>query len=235
MNDQAVRDLLGKAADQAGEDFREPTVGEFRARRRTRRRRWAAVGASSLAVAGVAALAVGLTGAPSSAPETNHPAGHATSKPSTSTRTGAASAPFRLRIVLADTSVRAGGRPIHGYILAINSTGRPLEIRDAQCDAWVQAGLSGRHVHFAVTSLDVACGSAQLREGVTRIPVTIPTSYTGCQQGKQHGTPDLPHCIGAHDSTMPVLPPGTYHVVVGTQHVTPAPTLPRPVLIRLLP
>jgi hypothetical protein len=65
--------------------------------------------------------------------------------------------------------------------------------------------------------------------------VIIATTYGGCQQGKQPGTPDTPHCTGPHDSTIPPLPPGTYHVEVGTQHVSPTPVLPPPMLVRLLP
>jgi hypothetical protein len=155
--------------------------------------------------------------------------------PPSNSRAQPATAPLSLRLRLADPSVPADGTPIHGYVLATNHTGHPLEIRDAHCDAWVQAGLSGPYVHFAVSSLDVACGSSQLREGVTRIPVIIATTYGGCQQGKQPGTPDTPHCTGPHDSTIPPLPPGTYHVEVGTQHVSPTPVLPRPMLVRLLP
>lgn len=37
MNDQAIRDLLDRAADVAGDKFRHPTAEEFRTRHRTRR------------------------------------------------------------------------------------------------------------------------------------------------------------------------------------------------------
>jgi hypothetical protein len=158
--------------------------------------------------------------------------GPATRSTASGSTTGAG---FRLQLELGATSVPADGTPIQGYVLVINHTGKPVEVRDASCDAWVQAGLSGTQVAFVVSSLDVRCGSGQLREGRTRIAVKIATTYTGCQQGNRSGTAKLPHCIGRHDSEIPPLPPGDYRVEVGTQHVSAAPALPQPRRVTLTP
>jgi hypothetical protein len=142
---------------------------------------------------------------------------------------------FRLQLVLPATSAQADGTPIRAFVVAINHTGKPIEIRDASCDAWIQAGLSGRHIQFEVSSSDVGCASGQLREGITRLRVKILTTYNGCQQGSQPGTADMPHCQGPHDTGIPPLPPGEYQVHLGTQNVSPTPAMPRPAHITLTP
>lgn len=140
---------------------------------------------------------------------------------------------FRLELVLATTRVPAG-TPIHGHVLAINHTGHPITILDAPCDPWVQAGLTGAHVQFSAISPDVACGSVQLHEGTTRIPVTIQTTYERCVQGNQRGTPDAPHCGDTNATLMPPLPPGRYQAVVEVLQPHASPVLPEPVVVTLI-
>lgn len=142
---------------------------------------------------------------------------------------------FQIQLVLPTTRAPADGSPLHGYALAINHTGHTIEIRAGKCDPWLQAGLSGRHIRFEVTSILMGCASVQLREGTTRIPLTIPTTYTQCAQGNQSGTPDSPHCRGPNDNQMAALPPATYHAVVGTQHTSTTPRLPKPIVVMLQP
>jgi hypothetical protein len=144
-------------------------------------------------------------------------------------------AAFRIRLVLSATRVPADGTPLHGYALVINQTGHPIEIRDGRCDSWLQAGLAGPHVRLRVISLLVGCASTYLREGTTRIPVTIATTYDRCLQGNQPGTPDSPHCLGPNDDQIPALPPGTYRAEIGTQHTSISPALPKPIVVILQP
>jgi hypothetical protein len=227
-DEDVVRDLLTEAAPEF-EALDGARLREGR-RARSRVRRALPMLAAAAVVAVIAVVVVGTRHDPAKHPLSEQSVGGITVGPE---HPGLAR--FRLELVLNSTRAPADGTPIHGVVLAINNTGHSIAIADAQCNAWVQAGLSGPHVRFGVFSNDVACFPAyRLPVGVTRIPVTIETTYNDCRQGKQPGTPDVPHCL-PQNPIIPPLPPGRYDVVVGTQNVTPAPALPRVVAITLLP
>lgn len=227
-DERALRELLHHSA----ETF-DPLDGaalraavEHRGRGRVRRLVLPAAVAASVAGIAVTGALIAQQPAPSAGP-----AGSAgpTGPPSSATdgRSPAAHHTFRVRLVLPATSFPANGRPIHAYVLAINHTGRPVVIHDA-CNGWVQAGLTGGHATFGITSGQVACASETLKPGTTRVPVIILTTFTQCQQGKQPGTADTPHCLGPNDSRPPDLPAGTYRAEVGTQSTSVQPLLSKP-------
>jgi hypothetical protein len=145
------------------------------------------------------------------------------------------SAAFRITLVLSKTRAPADGTPLHGHVLVINQTGHPIEIQDGRCEEWLQAGLTGPHVQLHLISILVRCARTELREGTTRLPITIDTTYDRCLQGKQPGTPDSPHCRGPNDDQIPALPPGTYRARIRTQHTSTTPTLPKPIVVILRP
>ena len=65
------------------------------------------------------------------------------------------------------------------------------------------------------------------------MPVSIPTTFTDCQQVKQQGDAHDPYCLDPHDSRFPNLPAGTYRAVVKTQSTSISPVLPKPQSITL--
>jgi hypothetical protein len=150
---------------------------------------------------------------------------------------GPKAAAFLLELKLPGTRFPADGTSIHAELLAINNTDHAIAKHYANCDPFAQVGLSAGYVRFDGTmSGDVLCSpAATLRPGVTHIPVTIATTYQGCQQGRLPGTRQMPHCMGAGDSTLPPLPPGRYRVNVVPQQLSVTPALSRPIWITLLP
>jgi hypothetical protein len=184
-----------------------------------------AVVAASVAGIAVAGALIAQQPSPSAGPAGSAaPAGPRPS--SIGGRSTAADHAFQVRLVLPARSFPANGQPIHAYVLAINHTGRPVVIHDA-CNGWVQAGLTGGHVTFGIFSGQVGCASKTINPGTTRVPVIILTTFTQCQQGKQPGTPDTPHCVGPNSSP-PNLPAGNYRAEVGTQSTSVQPLLSKP-------
>ena len=150
----------------------------------------------------------------------------------TGSQTRVADGTVRVNLVLPATTFPADGQPIHAQLTVINGTGRGVVIKNA-CDGWVNAGLSGGPVTFEPASGLVGCASKTIAPGTTVIHTTIRTTFTQCQQGKQQGTADMPHCLGPNDSNLPNLPPGTYWAEVKTQSTSVAPVLSSPQKVRL--
>ena len=232
-DEDVVRDLLVRVAP----DFEPLDAGTVRTEAETLPERnrtavWALATAVLVIVIAVAVVATRRT-----------PDRHATAtQPGTSTSAtvkvtpGPKPAPFRLELKLPGTRFPADGTPIHAELLAINNTGSPIGLRHAGCGSLVHVGLSGGYVHFdGGMRLANICAVPPFRPGVTHIPVTIATTYQGCQQGRLPGTRQLPHCMGAADSTLPPIPPGRYLVDIVPQGLSVTPMMPPPIWITLLP
>jgi hypothetical protein len=156
--------------------------------------------------------------------------------PTVTVRPGPKPAPFRLELKLPGTRFPADGTPIAAVVVAINHTESPIGLRHTGCGSLVQVGLSGGLARFnGEMRLANICAVAPFRPGVTQVPVTIATTYQGCQQGRLPGTRQMPHCMGAADSTLPPLPPGRYRVNVVPQQLSVTPALSRPIWITLVP
>lgn len=227
-DERALRELLHHSA----ETF-DPLDGaalraavEHRDRGRVRRLVLPAAIAASVAGIAVTGALIAQQPSPSAGPAGSAaPTGPRPS--STGGRSTAADHTFQVRLVLPATSFPANGRPIQAYVLAINHTGRPVVIDDA-CNGWVQVVLTNGQASSGMMNGGVACASKTLKPGTTRVPVTMLTTFTQCQQGKQRGTAGDPHCLGPHDSRMPNLPPGNYRAEVGTQSTSVQPRLSKP-------
>lgn len=232
-DEDVVHDLLVRVAPEF--DPIDPESVRKKAQPREQHgRALLAVAAAALVVV-VAVVVVLVRRTPS--PRSIASARSTSTSPTATVRPGPKPPPFRMELMLPGTRFPADGTSIHAELLAINHTGHAIAKRYANCDPFAQVGLSAGYVLFDGTmSGDVLCSPpGTLAPGVTHIPVTIATTYQGCQQGRLPGTRQMPHCMGAGDSTLPPLPPGRYRVSVVPQQLSVTPALSRPIWITLLP
>jgi hypothetical protein len=133
----------------------------------------------------------------------------------------AASAPLSLRITLQHTRVTAG-LPIKGTAVFTNRSGDPITVEACAADGWLDVGLANKHISYRPANVAIACPpTVQLATGVTRLPITVATTFEGCAQSAS--APEFPtSCPGGPAP----LPAGSYYTVVVTSGLpagTPAP------------
>lgn len=140
------------------------------------------------------------------------------------------------QVVLDRTTVPANGKPINGAVILTNHTGKPIEIADGTCTAWLAVVLSN-HDTQRPNALwrGAACASAQLPVGVTRKPIQVSTTYTLCLQhgGSSRETPAPPRCTGGSHPQPPLLPPGRYAASVLTRGFSTQPESVRPITVTI--
>jgi len=125
-----------------------------------------------------------------------------------------ASAPLSLRITLQHTRV-AAGLPIKGTAVFTNRSGDPITVEACAADRWLNVGLANKHISYQPANVAIACPpTVQLATGVTRMPITVATTFQGCAQSSSSPTaPEFPtSCPGGPAP----LPAGTYYTVVIT-------------------
>ena len=122
-------------------------------------------------------------------------------------RVPASGAPIRARLVLATTTVKAGGE-LHGEVFITNTTAHDIQPPNTACNGLVRVGLTNSRVPFSPAWTLIRCPGIILKPGTTTMPVTIPAFYDRCYQG----TPSdgYPRCITKAHNEIPALPPGIY-------------------------
>jgi hypothetical protein len=125
---------------------------------------------------------------------------------------GLAPAPAGLadRIALSRTRVRPG-TPIRGMLVVVNH-GRKTVNLNRGCRPYFGVRLAGHGLPVAA-AFPADCSRAPflIRPGVTRLAVTVRTTYSGCTSGK-HATAHMPACLPGN--RMPPLPAGRYQAVL---------------------
>ena len=125
----------------------------------------------------------------------------------------AASVPLSLRITLQHTRVRAG-IPIQGTAIFTNRSGASILVEACAADGWLNVGLANHDIGYYPAHPLVACSpSVQLASGTVRIPITIMTTYQGCDESGP-GSAQFPPCLP--ENRLPPLPAGTYRTEVIT-------------------
>jgi len=150
------------------------------------------------------------------------------------------------RLELTTTSV-IGGQQIKGWLVvenrgnAINLTkvatrtihrrGRTPSTQLAGCRPDVGVGISNSHYRQSINFL-AQCSPKPfvIRHGVTRIPVTIFATYSGCTQPGGTVTATNPACLSTGPSPMPPLATGRYKTQVAWSEIVPIPT-PKPLTV----
>jgi hypothetical protein len=131
------------------------------------------------------------------------------------------------------------GKTINGYLIvenkgpAINLTPRTRQVSGRTmpgCQPAFQVYLSNNKVTQTVAFSDV-CSTAPftIGHGTTRLPVTLVTTYTACQQlPNSDPTAQVPSCLISGE---PPLPPGTYNAKVAWSQTV---QLPNPKAVTVL-
>jgi hypothetical protein len=124
-------------------------------------------------------------------------------------------------LVLSSNEAVAGDT-IHGF-LVIDNGGRPFRLADQNgCAIFFGVELSNAHYDQGI-ALAVPCTPPMtIAQGVTRLPVTISTSYNHCGPGG-------PACPAGHFP--PPLPRGTYRASVVWTSPVPLPPAAAPVTL----
>jgi hypothetical protein len=118
----------------------------------------------------------------------------------------------------------AAGTKLEGFLVVSNNTGAPLHVLDRGCaPKWGVAVTNAQYVPNIPFTMECATAPLELPVGETRLPVSIFTTYSGCQQGAASGsgTTVFPTCL---PSGPPPLPPGDYTTIL----VGSIPGLPDP-------
>jgi hypothetical protein len=165
----------------------------------------------STCIALVVVAPAGIAAAPSSQGRVNITATTAASD------SGQAGAPASLkaRLVLDQTTVKAGST-IKGTLIFTNTTSQPILVNTCAMDIWDEVGLQTRQIAVATTlpfTPEVMCSpSIELLPGVNRFPVQISTTfndYGPCYSPSS--TKKTPMCHNlTHTGRSPPLPPGRY-------------------------
>ena len=229
-DETALRELLHRAAPDLGTLV--PPPDREPARGRQGRRTFLAVGAAAVGVVAVAVV-VALAVQPASGDRgRSGPAGGpSASYPGTNSVPPTGLDPLTVQLRLDETTVPAG-QPISGVAVVTNSTAHPLTIAD--CNGyWLQVGLTAAGLPYSpVWDQCLSIPGTVLQPGTTRMPITIETTYDGCNPRPGEATDTMPACIVGHGGqrdVMPPLPPGTYRTAVamlapkGVQTPTPDP------------
>ena len=139
----------------------------------------------------------------------------------TSTPAGASSSSvavvhgLRVTLELARTSVKAG-TPIPAMLVVDNLTRRAIT---SPCGVDYAVGLSNSQIFFNPAFAAMCQLHQSIAAGITRVKLTIITTYSACSQGGQPDGP-MPGCLpgpmgaGSHFTVAPPLPRGTYRTSV---------------------
>ena len=138
-------------------------------------------------------------------------------------------APATVTLSVAGTTLRAG-RPLAATVAVVNHTDRALR-GGCPGHGWPVLLLSGAGLSGAGWSDLMPCPPALMPPGLSRVRVTVPTTYRQCSQAGATGRPDIPAC--APGPAMPPLPAGTYQLNVGPAGLPAGTSLPSPVTITL--
>jgi hypothetical protein len=155
---------------------------------------------------------------------------HGTGSASPAPTVGLAPAPAGLtdRIALASTRVRAG-TPIRGTLIVTNHGRKTVNLTRA-CRPYLGVTLAG-HGLPVVPPFPADCSGAPflIKPGVTRLAVTVRTTYSGCTTSK-HTAVHTPACLPGN--RMPPLPAGRYQaVLIGSGDLPLPPATPVGVLL----
>ena len=109
------------------------------------------------------------------------------------------------------------GQPIQGTLAIINTTGTSVPI-SCGLSSWLTIGLQNGEVAFhAAFNLPVCMSQAVLKPGTTKLPISIPTTYSQCTESGPAAT-RAPRCVQSpgkpHSGSLPPLPAGRYRTVV---------------------
>jgi len=124
------------------------------------------------------------------------------------------------RIELASTRVAAGST-IHGTLVITSHALSPINLTKI-CRPQYGVGLTNAKIQPQGVAFFDSCVEAPfvIPPGITRLAITVPTTYQECAQTNQ--TPSLPRCA---KKGMPPLPTGRYKaVLVGDGLPLPEPT-----------
>ena len=132
----------------------------------------------------------------------------------------------RVQIVLNSTRVAAGD-PIRGHVVVFNPHAaiNLTQTTEHHCEPGFAVILTQGSFRNAV-GFTSQCTPTPLviSHGVTRLPVTVVTTYTGCLGPGGSSSIDTPHCLA--DDQPPPLPRGTYRAVMEWSTSVPLPGPP---------
>lgn len=140
------------------------------------------------------------------------------------------STPLTLRITLEHTRM-AAGRPIKGTAIFTNRSGASILVAACAADGWLNVGIANHDIPYNPGNPLIACApSVQLASGVTRMPITVMTTYQGCSESGS-GSAQYPPCNPGNQ--LPSLPAGAYHTVVVTSGLPAGMPAPNVVAVTL--
>jgi len=136
---------------------------------------------------------------------------------------------LRTRLELSATRIVAGS-PIEGTLVVTNSSSTAINLT-RECRPQYEVTLTNSRFPPAYAFL-TSCTDAPfvIHPGVTRLPITVRTTYLSCTNTPTSGADSsFPKCTATGD---PAMPDGTYEaILVGDQLPLPA---PKPVVVTLV-
>jgi len=130
----------------------------------------------------------------------------------------------RDRLVL-DKQAVAPGEPVHATLVVVNRGRRTINLSKGECRPHYAVALRS-HTYAPKVAIPATCSTLPflIRPGVTRLPLTIQTTYLSCSSsgGVASGPTVPPNCT---HSGPPPLRPGRYTTVLeGSGLALPQPT-----------
>jgi hypothetical protein len=120
-----------------------------------------------------------------------------------------AKSPLSLRLVLSRSHSPAGVS-IPGVVIITNSSSRSVKVYGCSLREAIAVGISSRAIPFEPVTPTPACfGPILIHSGVTRLRISVSTTYQACSATTP--SPGLPLCT---NPGMPALPKGTYRTSV---------------------
>lgn len=169
-----------------------------------------------------------LTCCGSPAPKAARSTETSTTKPASSDGLVAADPRLTDRVELSKSRV-VSGQPISGTLVVTSKAPAPINLtRTCRPDFQVVIGNGSitQHPGFAAV-----CGLQPfyIQPGINRFPITVITTYLGCEQPGGSSAVSTPTCV---KNGPPPLPPGIYHTALFGSGATPLPK-PAPVEVTL--